>query len=331
MKKRVAIVGATGLVGRMFLKVMEERNFPAQEIIPYASEKSAGESVSFKGKRWTVVKLEETEIRECDLALFSAGRENALKWAPKFAEKGALVVDNSSAFRGEEDIQLIVPEVNPEDINKHRGIIANPNCSTIGLVVALYPLHRKFGLKSVVVTSFQSVSGGGQEPLAELEREMAGEGFNPAVFYGRRIAGNCLPQIGDFLESGETVEESKFRYESRKMMHIPGLEVTATAVRAPIKVGHSLSVHARFGSAVDIEEARAILDKAAGVKLFAADSAYPTALDAAGGDLVLVGRVRKAEGFDNTLNLWVVLDNLRKGAATNAVQIAEMALMNQDG
>lgn len=324
----VSIVGATGLVGDMFLRTLEERDYPVSTILPYATEKSAGVKVHFKGKNYTVKRLQGGNIKKCELAFFSGGAKTAKRWAGAFRDAGALVVDNSSAFRGDNDVPLVVPEVNPDSVRDHHGIISNPNCSTIGMVVALNPLHRAFSLKSVIVTSFQSVSGAGRDAVMELERQQSDNHALPQVF-PRRIAGNCLPQIGEFLHSGETVEERKFRDESRKIMNLPELEVCATAVRVPVTVGHSLSIHARFSRPVNEDEALELLASAPGIRLFSSPDEYPTPLEVAGMDLTLVGRVRSVPGFDRSLNLWVVVDNLRKGAATNAVQIAEIALLNK--
>ena len=326
---KAAIVGATGIVGEMFLKVLEERDFPVEAIHPYASSRSAGGEVYFKGERFKVRGLSAQNIEACDLALFSAGSEAALQWALKFVAEGALVVDNSSAFRANPDVPLVAPEVNPEKIITHKGIIANPNCSSIGLVVSVYPLHHRFRLKSMIVTSFQSVSGAGREAMEELEAQLIDPSFPPLVFPGT-IAGNCIPQIGDFLADGETAEERKFRDESRKIMGIPELNISATAVRVPVKIGHSLAVFAQFENPVSPEKAMDILRNAPGVKVFMRKEDYNTSIEAAGSDFVFVSRVRQAPGFENSLNLWITLDNLRKGAATNAIRIAEMALLDQN-
>jgi aspartate-semialdehyde dehydrogenase len=312
----------------MFLRILEERKFPVSELLPYATDRSSGMKTYFRGDEIPVKILNYKNIESCELALFSCGSENAKIWAREFVKAKALVVDNSSAFRADPDIPLVVPEVNSEDISRHNGIIANPNCSTIGLVVALYPLHRAFGLKSVIVTSFQSVSGAGRKALEELERQIE-DPDSPAREFPHKIALNCLPKIGAFLESGETVEERKFRDESRKIMKIPHLTVSATAVRVPVKVGHSLSVHAQFEKPATAKEAKEILAKAPDLKLFSKDQDFPTPIEVAGQDAVFVGRVRIVEGFPHSLNLWVIVDNLRKGAATNAIQIAELALLNK--
>ncbi|NQS97915.1 MAG: aspartate-semialdehyde dehydrogenase [candidate division Zixibacteria bacterium] len=326
---RIAIVGATGIVGEMFLRLLEERDFPVTEIIPYASSRSAGETVSFRNEKYPVRDLSPENIEPCELALFSAGADTAMQWARRFVDMGALVVDNSSAFRAIDDVPLVVPEVNPEAIILHKGIIANPNCSTIGLVAVVYPLHHRFNLKSMVITSFQSVSGAGRTALAELQSQIENPSV-PAKTFPRRIADNCIPQIGDFLLDGETEEERKFRDESRKIMNAPGIEVAAAAVRVPIKIGHSLSLHARFQKPVTPDEAKNTLANAPGVKLLPENNAYPTPLEAAGRDEIFVGRIRSAQGFANSLNLWIVLDNLRKGAAANAVKIAEFALLDRN-
>ena len=326
---RTAIVGATGIVGEMFLRILEERDFPVTEIIPYASSRSAAETVSFQNEKYPVRALSSENIEPCELALFSAGADTAVQWARIFVDEGALVIDNSSAFRAIDDVPLVVPEVNPEAIIPHKGIIANPNCSTIGLVAVVYPLHHRFNLKSMVITSFQSVSGAGRTALAELQSQIENPSV-PAKVFPRKIADNCIPQIGGFLLDGETDEERKFRNESRKIMNAPGIEVAAAAVRVPIKIGHSLAVHARFEKPVTADGAKTILTNAPGLKLLAENEAYPTPLEAAGKDETFVGRIRTAQGFDNSLNLWIVLDNLRKGAAVNAVKIAELALLDRN-
>jgi aspartate-semialdehyde dehydrogenase len=322
---KVAIIGATGLVGETVLKVLEERNFPADVIFPYASERSQGENIRFRGKDYPVRLLSGDTIETCDLAFFSGGSKVSQQWAPVFRDKGALVIDKSSAFRNDPEIPLIVPEVNPQDIAQHKGIISNPNCSTIGLVCAVYPLHLEFGLKAMVVTSFQSVTGAGKKALQELEQQTVDSSLPPQEF-PHPIAFNCLPQIGKFLQDGETTEDVKFRDESRKIMGISDLQVTATAVRVPVKIGHGMSVFALFNKRITVEKAQEVLAKAPSVQLYPEADKYPIALDCVGRDDTLVGRIRIAQGFPNALNLWIVVDNLRKGAATNAVQIAELTL-----
>lgn len=327
---KVAVIGATGLVGDVFLRVLEERSFPVSVLFPYASKISAGVEIMFNGDAYNVRTLEEENIEKCDLALFSSGSEIALKWAKVFADKGALVVDNSSAFRADPDIPLVIPEVNSEILKNYNGIVANPNCSTIGMVMALYPLHLKYELKSIIVTSFQSVSGAGRQAVYELELQN-GDFVKEAKVFTRQIRANCIPQIGDILADGETAEEKKFRVESRKIMNIPDLEVSATAVRVPVVIGHSLSIHAVFSKKVTPEQAIDILNRRPGIKVYPRGDEFPTSQDATGNDLTHVGRIRNAQGFKNVLNMWVVLDNLRKGAATNAIQIAEKVLIEDSG
>lgn len=324
-----SVIGATGLVGKMFLRILEARNYPVSELHLYATENSVDKSITFKGREYQVVPLSFSTVKRCDLSLFSAGADTAKTFAGEFVKTGALVVDNSSAFRQDPEIPLVVPEVNAQEIKRNTGIIANPNCSTIGMVAVLNPLHREFGLKEVVVTSFQSVSGAGQKALDELRYEYNNPEFDPKIFYGRRIFNNCIPQIGNFNQNGETFEEFKFRGESRKIMNIPDLKVSATAVRVPVEVGHSLAIHAKFRENINRKSAMRILQSVPCVKVFENDDNFPVAADAAGSDNVLVGRIREVDGFENTLNLWVVIDNIRKGAATNAVQIAEIALLNR--
>lgn len=321
---RIAIIGASGLVGREFLKIIRQRNFPADDLVLYATSRSAGMQIEFCGKTLTIIELSEGSLRGVDLALFSAGAGTAKVWAPKFAQLGALVVDNSSAFRMNEDVPLVVPEVNPEAVKLHSGIIANPNCSTIGMVAALHPLHKAFGLKSIVVTSFQSVSGGGRKSLNEMLEQTKDPNVKPSAF-PRKIAFNAIPQIGDFLPSGETSEERKFREEARKIMAIPHLEVVPCAVRVPVEVGHSLSIFAQFEKSFDLEAAKTVVENRPGLILSQKDEDYPTPLQIAGRDEVFIGRMRIPQGFANALNMWVVSDNVRKGAALNAIQIAELA------
>ena len=320
------MVGASGLVGEKFLQTLERRNFPVGDLVLYSTWRSAGRKMSFRDKEYTVVELNDHSLRNFDLALFSAGSAVARQWAGKFVQQGALVVDNSSAFRKEEDIPLIVPEVNGDAVKKHRGIIANPNCSTIGLVMALYPLHQIFRLKSIIVASFQSVSGAGRRARNELREQLSGGSAEPEIF-PRQIGGNVIPQIGDFLSGGETFEEEKFRSESRKIMGLADLEVAATAVRVPVEVGHSLSVHAEFALTPHLDSAIERLEQSPGLILLKNPQDFPTPRQIAGRDEVFIGRLRQTPGFPNGLDLWLCCDNLLKGAALNAVQIAELALL----
>jgi aspartate-semialdehyde dehydrogenase len=328
---RVAIVGATGLVGRVMREILEERDFPVAELRLLASERSRGMRFPFRGEEIEVEVLGEDSFHGLDLALFSAGAEVSRRYAPLAAARGVLVVDNSSAFRMEEDVPLVVPEVNPEDAFRHRGIIANPNCSTIQMVVVLKPLHDAARLKRIIATTFQSVSGTGKAAVEELRAQTADvlEGKTPVPeVYPHQIAFNCLPHIDVFLPNGYTKEEMKMVNETRKIMGLPGLAVTATTVRVPVFVGHSESVYAEFEEAIDAERAREILRGAPGVEVVddPSRSAYPLAVEAAGKDPCFVGRIRGDLSIENALNMWIVADNLRKGAALNAVQIAELVL-----
>ncbi len=324
---KVAVVGATGAVGREMLKTLEQREFPC-EVTPFASARSAGSTVPFRGGELTVVELKEDSFKGYDLALFSAGGGTSLKFAPLAAQQGCVVVDNSSAWRMDPKIPLVVPEVNPHDLEWHPGIIANPNCSTIQMVVALKPLHDAAKIKRVVVSTYQAVSGTGQKAIVELENQvrrlMSGHEANPEV-YPHQIAFNCLPQIDVFLENEYTKEEMKMVLETKKIMGDDSIKVTATAVRVPVFYGHSESVNVEFEKPITPQSARAILSQAPGVRVFdnPSEKIYPMAIVAAGEDDTFVGRIRKDESIENGLNMWIVADNIRKGAALNAVQIAE--------
>lgn len=328
---RVAIVGATGMVGMTMREILEERRFPVSELRLLASERSRGRRLSFHGEELEVQVLEENSFQGVDLALFSAGAEISMRFAPHAVRAGALVVDNSSAFRMDPDVPLVVPEVNPETAFSHRGVIANPNCSTIQMVVVLKPLHERSPLRRVVVSTYQSVSGTGKEAVDELrvqtEAVLRGEEPSPRV-YPHPIAFNCLPHIDVFFPNGYTKEEMKMVEETRKIMGIPDLPVSATTVRVPVFVGHSESVNAEFEEPISPEEARRILSAAPGVEVVDDPETfrYPLAVDAAGKDSCFVGRIRADLSCPRALNLWVVADNLRKGAALNAVQIAELVL-----
>jgi aspartate-semialdehyde dehydrogenase len=325
----VAVVGATGAVGAEMIEVLEERKFPVETLLPLASSRSAGGSVTFRGQDVTVKLLTKDSFGGVDIALFSAGTDVSREYAPIAAKAGAVVIDNSAAWRMEKDVPLVVPEVNPQDASRHRGIIANPNCSTIQMVVALKPLHDRVRIKRVVVTTFQSVSGTGKEAMDELMEEcqalLSFKEPQPKV-YPYQIAFNCLPHIDDFLPSGYTKEEMKMVNETRKIMGDQTIQVTATTVRVPVYVGHSEAVNIETERKLTANEARAILAAAPGVLVFDDPSrkVYPMPLDVAGKDEVYVGRIREDESIPNGLNLWVVADNLRKGAALNAVQIAEI-------
>jgi aspartate-semialdehyde dehydrogenase len=320
---RVAVVGATGLVGSTMLKILEERNFPLTELIPVASARSAGKKVGYKGKEYEVVTAEEAIARKPHLALFSAGGSISLELAPKFAEVGCYVVDNSSAWRMHPDKKLIVPEVNGTTLTKENLIIANPNCSTIQMVMVMKPLHDIYKIKRVVVSTYQSVTGTGQKAVAELMDERAGgNGFG---VYPHRIDMNVLPHIDVFQDNGYTKEEMKMVQETCKIMGDDSIRVTATTVRVPVMGGHSESVNLEFERDFEENDVRETLSNFPGVIVVdnPKANAYPMPLDAAGKDEVFVGRIRRDYSQPNTMNCWVVSDNLRKGAATNAVQIAK--------
>ncbi|MFN8353058.1 MAG: aspartate-semialdehyde dehydrogenase [Spirosomataceae bacterium] len=327
---KVAVVGATGLVGGEMLKVLEERNFPVTEIIPVASEKSVGKKVSYKGTEYTVVGFEEAIKMKPDVAIFSAGGSTSLKLAPVFAEAGITVIDNSSAWRMDPTKKLVVPEVNASVLTKEDKIIANPNCSTIQMVVVLQPLHEKYKIKRVVVSTYQSVTGTGKAAVDQLFDERAGKSEYNKV-YPHRIDLNVLPHIDVFLDNGYTKEEMKMVNETKKIMGDDSIAVTATTVRIPTIGGHSESVNIEFENDFDLDEVRTILSQAEGVILQddPKNFVYPMPVNAHGKDEVFVGRIRRDESQPNTLNLWIVADNLRKGAATNAVQIAEYLVANQ--
>jgi aspartate-semialdehyde dehydrogenase len=324
MKKyNFAIVGATGMVGRTFIKVLEERDLPIDHIYFFASERSEGSPVMFKGKQYTVEKLTEHSFdRHIDIALFSAGGDISKVYAPIAKAHGAVVIDNSNAWRMDPEVPLVVPEVNKEDIAWHKGIIANPNCSTIQAVVALKPLHDKYDIKRIVYTTFQSVSGAGKTGCDELAASYAGAA--PKKF-PHPIANNCIPQIDVFLDNAYTKEEVKMVNETRKMFHDPDLRITATCVRVPVMKSHSESINIEFNKPFEISDVFKTLDKAPGIKVMddIKNNVYPLATVAADTDLTYVGRIRRDESVESGLNLWVVADNVRKGAATNAVQIAE--------
>jgi aspartate-semialdehyde dehydrogenase len=324
----VAVVGATGAVGAEMIEVLEERKFPVTRLVPLASTRSAGGTVTFEGNEVPIEVLTKDSFAGVDIALFSAGADLSREFAPIAVKAGAVVIDNSAAWRMTPEVPLVVPEVNAHDIQRHKGIIANPNCSTIQMVVALKPLHDEAKIKRIVVTTFQSVSGTGKDAMDELMAEcqdlLSFKSANPKV-YPYQIAFNCLPQIDDFLPSGYTKEEMKLVHETRKIMGDQSIHVTATTVRVPVYVGHSEAVNIETERKLSANDARAILSTAPGVLLYddPAHKIYPMPLEVAGTDEVYVGRVREDESIANGLNLWVVADNLRKGAALNAVQIAE--------
>jgi aspartate-semialdehyde dehydrogenase len=325
----VAVVGATGAVGAEMIQVLEERKFPVETLHPLASSRSAGGTVSFRGSDVTVKELTKDSFAGVDIALFSAGSDVSKEYAPIAAQAGAVVIDNSAAWRMDKGVPLVVPEVNPHDLAWHKGIIANPNCSTIQMVVALKPLHDEARIQRIVVTTFQSVSGTGKEAMEELMEEskvLLSFGQPEPKVYPHQIAFNCLPHIDEFLPTGYTKEEMKMLHETRKIMGDATIRVTATTVRVPVYIGHSEAVNIETERKLTANEARAILSTAPGVQLYddPAHALYPMPLIAAGQDDVYVGRIREDESIPNGLNLWVVADNLRKGAALNAVQIAEL-------
>lgn len=323
---KVAVVGATGLVGSMMLKVLAERNFPVTDLIPVASDKSAGKEIEFNGKKYMVVNCTDGVAAKANLALFSAGGTMSLEWAPKFAAAGTTVIDNSSAWRMHPDKKLIVPEVNADALTASDKIIANPNCSTIQMVVALNPLHKKYKIKRIVVSTYQSVSGTGKKAVDQLMNERKGASGDKAYPY--QIDLNVLPQIDVFMDNGYTKEEMKMVNETKKIMRDESIRLTATTVRVPVLAGHSESINIEFENDFTVDEVRKLLSDEKGIVVFdnPLSLQYPMPIDAAGKDEVFVGRIRRDETQPNTLNMWVVSDNLRKGAATNAVQIAEYLL-----
>ncbi len=325
---KIAVVGATGLVGTKMLEVLLERDFPITELIPVASEKSVGKSISYGGKAYTVKSLEQALAAKPDIALFSAGGSTSKDWAPKFAEIGTYVIDNSSAWRMEESVPLVVPEVNSAHLEKDHFIIANPNCSTIQMVVALKPLHDLYYLNRVVVSTYQSVTGTGQAAVKQLFDERNGLVGTPV--YPHKIDLNVIPHIDVFLENGYTKEEEKMMKETKKIMSLPELKITATTVRIPTMGGHSESINVSFNKEPQLEEVRKALGDFPGIVLQdnPQENLYPMPLAAHNKDAVFVGRIRKDDSTENGLNMWVVADNLRKGAATNAVQIAEKLIEN---
>lgn len=326
MKKQytIAVVGATGMVGRKMLQVLAERKLPIKELVPFASARSAGSKIAFEGKDYTVVELSEENVRarKIDYALFSAGAGVSKQYAPIFADCGAVVIDNSSQWRMDPTVPLVVPEVNPQDIAKNHGIIANPNCSTIQAVVALAPLHRAFGIKRIVYSTYQAVSGAGVGGYNDLQNGIAGE--SPKKF-PLPIFGNVLPHIDVFLPNGYTKEEEKMIKETRKIIGDDSLRITATTVRVPVYYGHSESINVEFNTPVTAAKVRETLEKTPGIVVMddTANGVYPTPRELADRDEVFVGRIRQDESVESGVNLWVVADNIRKGAATNAVQILE--------
>jgi aspartate-semialdehyde dehydrogenase len=327
--KHIAIAGATGAVGVEMLKCLEQRNFPVASLKLLASARSRGKKMTFRGQEITVEELTPDSFSDVEIALFSAGSGISKEFAAPAAKAGAVVIDNSSAFRMDAGVPLVVPEINPEDAKEHHGIIANPNCTTIVALMALYPLHRAWKVRSIVASSYQAVSGTGQagiEELAEQNRALVhGDAIEPKV-YSRQIASNCLPEIGGVGANGYTSEEMKMQNEGRKILHQPDLKASVTCVRVPVYRSHSVSVTVDFEAKPDVDEARRLIAAAAGVQLIddRAANRFPTPLDSTHQDDCLVGRIREDLVFPNGLSLWVVGDQVRKGAALNAVQIAEL-------
>lgn len=330
---KVAVVGATGMVGQVMLKVLEERNFPITELIPVASEKSVGKKITYKGKEYGIVSLQTAVDLKPEIAIFSAGGGTSLDWAPKFAEVGTFVIDNSSAWRMDPTKKLVVPEINANELTKEDKIIANPNCSTIQLVMVLSPLHKKYKLKRVIVSTYQSVTGTGKAAVDQLNAETVAtvNGSSKESIekvYPYEIFKNALPQCDVFDEGDYTKEELKLMREPKKIMNDDSFNLTATAVRVPVQGGHSESVNIEFENDFDLDEVRKILSETPGVVVMdnVKDKIYPMPLYSEGKDEVFVGRIRRDLSQEKTLNCWIVADNLRKGAATNAVQIAEYLL-----
>jgi aspartate-semialdehyde dehydrogenase len=327
---KIAVIGATGLVGQKMLRVLEEQKLEVTELIPVASAKSAGKTVLFNGKNWLVITAEEAIAMKPQIALFSAGGSTSLALAPRFAAVGTIVIDNSSAWRKDPAVPLVVPEVNAHVIKKSDRIIANPNCSTIQMVMALAPLYHAYGIKRLVISTYQSVSGSGVIGVSQLENEQNGQ-FSGQKAYPHQIHMNLIPHGGDFDESGYTSEEQKLVFETRKIMEAPDIAITATVVRVPVSGGHSIAVNIELANEYAIEDVRKLLQNSNGLSLMdePLKNVYPMPLFAADKDDVFVGRIRRDESIPNGLNIWVVADNLRKGAATNAVQIAAWLIKNK--
>lgn len=326
---KVAVVGATGMVGEVMLQVLAERNFPITELLLVASERSIGKEIGFKGKSYKVIGMQDAVDQKPQIAIFSAGGSTSLEWAPKFAENGTTVIDNSSAWRMDLSKKLIVPEINAKELTASDKIIANPNCSTIQMVLTLAPLHKKYKIHRVVVSTYQSVTGTGVKAVKQLKNEY--EGISGEMAYKYQIHQNVIPQIDVFEENGYTKEEMKMTRETKKILGDNSIAVTATAVRLPVMGGHSESVNVEFENDFNLNEVREILSNTDGIVVQddVANAEYPMPLFAQNKDEVFVGRIRRDESQENTLNMWIVSDNLRKGAATNAVQIAEYLVKNK--
>ena len=326
----LAIVGATGMVGRTMLQVLHERGIAVENLYPVASKSSLGQKVAYGGKSYDVCLLEDALEQDVDFALFSAGGELSKEWAPKFAEKGVVVIDNSSAWRMDENCPLVVPQINQSSILDSHKIIANPNCSTIQMVMALAPLDREYGIKRLVISTYQSITGTGKAAVQQMEEERA-TGSSENMVYAHPIDKNCIPHCDVFLENGYTKEEMKLTHETRKILGKPMMQITATAVRIPVVGGHSESINVAFENDCDIDRVRTLLRETEGVLVVddIANNSYPMPINAMNRDEVMVGRIRRDESQKNTLNMWVVADNLRKGAATNAVEILEQLIKNK--
>ena len=326
---KIAVVGATGMVGEIMLKVLEERNFPISKLFLVASERSMGKKFSFKGILHEVIGLETAVNSRPDIALFSAGGDISLTWAPKFTEVGTTVIDNSSAWRMDASKKLIVPEINGKELTKEDKIIANPNCSTIQMVMALAPIHREFEIKRIIISTYQSITGTGVKAVQQLDKEAKGE--QAQAVYPYQIHKNALPHCDIFLENDYTKEEMKLVYETHKILNDESIGITATAVRIPVVGGHSESVNIEFEKEFDVNKIREILQKTSGVEVQddPKNQVYPMPIKAEGNDAVFVGRIRRDTSHPKALNMWIVADNLRKGAATNTVQIAEYLIANQ--
>ena len=325
---KVAVVGATGMVGKIMLQILEERNFPVTELIPVASERSVGNTIDFKGEKVAIVSIEDAVDAKCDIALFSAGGSISLEYAPKFAAQGTTVIDNSSAWRMDKNIKLVVPEINASQLTAEDKIIANPNCSTIQLVMALKPLHDKYKIKRVIVSTYQSVTGTGKEAVEQLEGEIRNE--KPNMVYPYQIFKNALPHCDVFGDNGYTKEEMKLTNETKKILSDDTIQLTATAVRVPVQGGHSESVNIEFENDFDLKEVRQLMHNTPGIVLKDNPDTqiYPMPLYSEGKDDVFVGRIRRDFSQENSMNMWIVADNLRKGAATNTIQIAEYLIAN---
>ncbi len=323
---KIAIIGATGLVGRVMLEVLKERKFPLTELIPIASEKSVGKKIIFNSSEYEVCNIEDGLKKRPNIALFSAGSEISRKFAEKFAEKGTYVVDNSSAWRQDKSKKLIIPEINGNALTDRDLIIANPNCSTIQMLMVLHPLHKKYGIKRIIVSTYQSVSGSGVGGIRQLEDEA--KNIQGRKQYPYPIYKNCIPQCDDFLENGYTKEEMKLVNETHKIFNDYRIKISATAVRVPVSAGHSEAVNVELDENFDTKEIIKLLQETKGIKTFAQANKYPMPIDCKNKDDVFVGRIRQDLSNEKALNMWIVADNLRKGAATNTVQIAELLIKN---